>query len=247
LIRNKFIAREGYDFIGADYGQEEYRLIGLFDSKIADFYKSGNNDVHLLTGALLAGKPIDQITSDERKSGKTMNFAVGFGTTAWGLHKNFNMEIEKAKKYLDDFYNKIYTELRDSKKTVGKLAWERGYSRTFLGRKRFFERPSLFSDGKEFEKFYARTEREAFNHIPQGSSADILKLSLCDCFYNNPYGSNWQMLLQVYDEIDSEADKGISEKVEQFIKETMIENLQKYLKDIPAVVDSYRAPFWRKD
>jgi DNA polymerase I len=246
-IRNCFIAREGYKIVAGDFNQEEYRLMGTFEPKMADAFAKGI-DMHTKTTAELYDIPVEEVTKDLRKKGKTYNFAVGYGSTEYGLYKNFDVPMEEGKKFLDKFYNVVYTSLRDVKIAVGEFAWKNGYVKTLGGRKRFFNIPLSFQDRNDMDRRRSKIEREAFNHMIQGTGADVLKESLCDVYYDNPFGSEFRILLQVYDEIVCEVREDLAEEAEQYLKTQMEKNLQKYLGNkVKAVVDTSVTDCWTKD
>jgi DNA polymerase-1 len=244
-IRNCFIARPGYKIVGHDFSQEELRLMSVFEPKLAEAFIRGE-DPHSATAAQLYEKNIEEVTKEERRRGKTLNFAVGYGSTAWGLYKNFKIPQQEGEKLLDRFYNQVYTSLRDVKNKSTELIWKNLVSQTFFGRKRYFKKSSIFETAKEFEKEKAKIGREGFNHTIQGTGADVMKMSLRDIFYQNKWGEDLKILIQVYDEIVCEVKEEYAEEAQKFIYNIMKSNLQKFLNNIPAEVDYYIEPYWKK-
>ena len=246
-IRNCFIAREGYKIVAGDFSQEELRIMSLFEPKMAKAFND-KEDLHARTAAELYAIPIEEVTHDQRSRGKTLNFAISYGSTEFGLYKNFGIPMNEGVVLLDKFYNQVYNSLRDAKEAVGNFAWKNGYVKTLSGRKRFFSIPLSFQDRNDMDRRRSKIERESFNHVIQGSGADVLKESLCSVYYENPFGEELRILLQVYDEIVCEVREDLAEEAEQYLKKQMEKNLQKYLgTKVTAIVDTYIKDFWWKD
>jgi DNA polymerase I len=245
--RSAFIARPGYKIISIDFSQEELRLLAVI-AQVKGMIEAYNNniDLHLKTGAELFEVPLDQVTKEQRRIGKTMNFAVGYGSTEYGLFKNFGIPMDKGREYLDKFYGEVYPEILAAKNGTGKLILDLGWSTTLLGRKRFFERKVFFPGGiREKEKLEAAIIREGFNHIVQGTGAEILKQSLIRIDSENPFGDGLKLLLQVYDEIVCEVAEEIADEALSFISKIMLECETVYLKGIvPAEVDGKISNCW---
>ncbi len=238
--RSAFVSRPGKKLIAVDFSQEELRLMAVI-AQVKGMIEAYNNDIdlHLKTGASLFKIDLDSVTKEQRRIGKTMNFAVGYGSTEYGLFKNFGVPMDEGRKYLKLFYGEVYPEIQKCKNEVGGMILKLGWSTTLLGRKRYFDIPVFFPGGyREKERLEASIIREGFNHIIQGTGAEVLKKSLIDIYYENPFGDGLKILIQVYDEIVCEVDDEIVDEALPFIVNIMVENERKYLKDVvPAVVD----------
>jgi len=247
VYRNAFIARPEHKILAVDFSQEELRLLAKFAGvkKMIDAYVQ-NLDLHAASAANVYGIPIEQVDKDQRQKAKSLNFAVGYGSTEWGLYKNFGIPIEEGRKLLDAFYTDAYPEIRQAQELVGKLIKKHGYSTTMTGRKRFFEEQKFFPGGsRERQKHDAAVVREGFNHIIQGTGADIIKKSLCRIYYENPFGDKLKILIQVYDEIVVEVSDDIAEQAKEFVENIMIETERQYLQDVvPAAVDGKLDKCW---
>jgi DNA polymerase I-like protein with 3'-5' exonuclease and polymerase domains len=134
--------------------------------------------------------------------------------------------------------------LSEFAKLIDDFTWKNRYSVTKLGRRRYFDKKELFADGKEFMKFKSKICRESFNHIIQGTGADIIKLAMCRIYYENPFGDALKIILQVHDELGFYIRKDIIEPAKAFIEKCMLEEEQKFLGRIPAAVESKVAEFW---
>jgi len=243
--------------VAIDFSQEELRLLARIAGvkKMIDAYAK-DVDLHTSTTAHLYELSIDDLqrkvdaedkeAKEMRRRGKTLNFAVGYGSTEWGLYKNFDIPIEEGKVLLNKFYTDLYPEIEACKQLVGKKIQQLGYSMTLFGRKRFFEIKNFFPGGyKEAEKYKASVLREGFNHIIQGTGAEIIKKALCRIYYENPFGDKLKILLQVYDEIVCEAADDVAEDAKVFIETIMLECEREYLNEIvPAKVDGKIRPYW---
>lgn len=245
--RSPFEAREGYYILGVDFSQEELRLMAKVTKakNMIEAYKNGE-DLHTRTASEIFEVPVEQVTKEQRYKGKTANFAVGYGSTEYGLYKNFGIPLKEGKEVLDKFYNKAYPEIRDFKASIGEVIWSKEFSTTLTGRKRYFQKPKIFADGNERERFKSSTLRELLNHIIQGTGADIIKKALCRIYYENPFGSKLKILMQVYDEIVCEVSEDIAEEAKEFVCRVMKEVEEEYLEGIvPAEVSAELERYWK--
>jgi DNA polymerase I len=229
--RSAFIGGENELILSADYSQAELRLMGAISGE-PEFIKAFQNniDMHIVTATKLFKCGIEEITSDLRKSGKTLNFAVGYGSSEYGLWKNFDIPLEDGRTYLADYY-KGYPVLKVFTENVGNTVIKLGYSTTLCGRKRYFITKGLENwqlDG---------IKREGTNHCVQGSLSDIVKLAMISIFYNNPFGKLLKIVSQVHDEIVIKIHKDIKEDAEKFVRDCMLKAEQPFLGNIPAQVD----------
>ncbi len=244
--RSGFIAALGYSFINMDYSQQEFRLAGAVSKEqvIIDAYLNGA-DMHTATAALIYKKGLEDISGKERNFGKTLNFAILYGTTEWGLKKNLNISIDEAINIIKIFYAG-YPTLSSFKKMAEDRILELGYSITPLGRRRYFDKRPIFATPKELERFESQIRREGFNHIIQGGGADITKLALAKMFYNNPFGDRFKIILQVHDEIGAEVEDSIIQDAIEYMKFSMESVFTPFLCGIPAKVEYKVGKVWKK-
>jgi DNA polymerase-1 len=246
-FRKNFIARPGYKIITADYNQQEYRLAGATsgDEKIIHAYKQGH-DIHTATASIAFDKSLDQVTKEERTNGKKINFLTLYGGSPKKLHKILGFPMDKATDIINKL-NSSYSKLNLFRERYGEMAFEKGYSVTLLGRKRWFNKPKIYPSDKEYDIVKSRIKRQGYNTLIQGTGADIVKLAMVSCFYNNPFGlDKFRILLQVHDEIVFEVAEEIVEQAVPFIKTCMEDAEQQFLGEIPAVVEISVDNFWRK-
>ena len=235
--RNPFIPQEGWSFINPDYSQMELRLTGAVSGETKMIYAYKNSaDIHKLTASLLFHKNIDEVTKEERGTGKTLNFAILYGTSEFGLKKNLGISVDEARSLIDGFFAG-YPKLSAFKEMAEEQMLKLGYSITPLGRRRYIQPKPLFTDAYGLKNWRAKQLREGFNHIIQGGSADIVKLAINNIFYKNPFGELLRILHQVHDEILVEARDDIAKDASEFIKYEMESVEQKFLGEIPALVD----------
>ncbi|MEA5496720.1 DNA polymerase I [Limnoraphis robusta] len=254
-IRQAFIPEPGWVLIAADYSQIELRILAhLSDEPILVEAYQNNRDIHTVTAQFLFEKdnPTD-VTPEERRFGKTINFGVIYGMGALRFSREMKVNTNKAKEFIERFnqqYEKLFKYLEQQKKT----AISQGYVTTLLGRRRYFhfESPSLKElKGSPLEHIDldllksigqndAQLLRAAANAPIQGSSADIIKIAMVklkDVLQN--YTA--KLLLQVHDELVLEVPPEEWEELQPKIKQTM-ENA--YSLKVPLLVEIHAGENW---
>lgn len=243
--RESFIARPDYVWLSHDYSQQEFRLTGAVtgEPKIIEAYQQGA-DMHTATASIIYNKPLKDIEKKERFVGKTANFAILYGGTEYTLGKNLGLSQEKALEILEDFKRgfPVFTAFKEAAEN---MIIKLGFSTTKLGRRRYMTPKPLYQTANEYVRWVNRQKREGFNHIIQGGAADITKIAMVNIYNKNPFGDKFRLLIQVHDELDSEAHKSIWEDAREFVKEEMLAAEQPFLKDIPAAVDSQHGEYWK--
>lgn len=242
--RECFYPDPGFVFAAADYSQQEYRLAGSIsrDPVIINAYKNGS-DMHTATAKILYGR--DDITKDERNRGKTVNFAILYGSTEFGLKHNLDISIDEAVTIINNFWDG-YKNLSDFMKFAGKKILELGYSSTPLGRRRYNLAKPLYADSKQIVKWQNRVLREGRNFIIQGGGADMLKIAMVECFERNPFGDKFRLCLQIHDELIAQVHESIKEEGLKFMMDVMEEVEQRFLGEIPALVEGELKDRWSK-
>ncbi len=246
--RNCFIARPGYKLITADYSQAELRLMAAVsgETKMIEAFMKGE-DIHAKTASILFQKPIEEITKEERSKGKTINFAIIYGASAYRISiTNDNITKEEAQHFLNMFFAG-YPQLAIFLNAIGKGVWDRKYSRTPYGRARYFEDRTYFAEENEYYKFMARVKREGINHITQGGSADALKIAMVEVFYNLSFDhDDFRFLIQVHDEVVVEVKEELVDEAIPYLVGCMERGEARFLNGIPATVDYKVLDFWSK-
>jgi DNA polymerase-1 len=252
-IRKAFLPEEGWSLISADYSQIELRILTHLcgEEVLVEAYRNGD-DVHALTARLLLEK--DEVSADERRLGKTINFGVIYGMGAQRLARETALSQAQAKEFLS-LYKQRYPKVFAFLELQERLALSRGYVETILGRRR----PFAFDphglgrlrgkDPLEIELEVARRAgmeaqqlRAAANAPIQGSSADIIKLAMVRLHHELiARHLPARLLLQVHDELVLEAAPEALEVVRQLTKTTMEGALQL---SVPLVVETGVGPNW---
>lgn len=231
--RSPFVARDGYLLATCDYSNIELRIIGEAskEPKFIDAFKNGK-DLHKVTASHIFQVPYEHVTKDHRKIGKHLNFAVVYGTSARGMSYNFRIPEEEAREYLTRFFTQ-FNVLKYFLDKFGEICLKKGYSVTLGGRRRFL---SYMIDPKSQAQFKElnRARRQGVNHLPQGTSADMIKKALIYLYYDNPFGfDKLRPLLTVHDEIVVEFKEDILEEAKEFINKCLRKAGEDYLKIIP--------------
>jgi DNA polymerase-1 len=237
-IRKAFLPQEGWTLLSADYSQIELRILTHLSGEevLLQAYRDGD-DVHALTARLLLDK--DEVSADERRLGKTINFGVIYGMGAQRFARETGVSQSEAKEFLSKYkqrYPKVFAFLELQER----LALSQGYVETILGRRRpfHFDRNGLGRlsgmDPLEINLDVARRGgmeaqqlRAAANAPIQGSSADIIKLAMVQLqaeLENKNLPA--RLLLQVHDELVLEAEPEALAVVEQLVVHTMKNAIQ---------------------
>jgi len=244
--RNAFKSRPDYSFVRMDYSQIELRIIGEA-SKEPKFIEAFKNkqDLHLATASAIFELPQDEITSAQRSIAKSLNFAVIYGTTARGLAFNFGIPEADAKIYLKRYFDS-YPFLKKFILDFGAQCIKRGFSTTMGKRKRYLVFPIKTTEREHF-RIMSKVHRQAVNHLPQGTSADMIKKALINLYYNNPFGyDKLRSILTVHDEIVIEIHDSILEEGVEFCKKCMIDAGEEFLKIIPVECSTTIGKQWMK-
>ena len=252
-IRKAFLPQEGWRLISADYSQIELRILTHLSGEevLVNAYQQGD-DVHALTARLLLEK--EDITPDERRLGKTINFGVIYGMGAQRFARETGVSQAQAKEFLSKYkqrYPKVFAFLELQER----LALSQGYVETILGRRRPFPfdpnglgrlrgKDPLAIDLEVARRggLEAQQLRAAANAPIQGSSADIIKVAMVQLHHTlESTGLAARLLLQVHDELVLEAAPEALDQVLKLTRETM-ENAVKL--SVPLVVETGVGPNW---
>lgn len=197
-IRKAFVARDGFRFLGIDYSQMELRIMADMsnDTLLIKDFKDGI-DVHTSTAARVLNKDIEDITKKERSLGKTVNFAVLFGQSAYGLANLLDIDPNIASEYIQNYF-KHYIGVENYIRSLEQEACAKGYVQSMFGTTRHI-------DGLKSKNFKVRkaSQREAVNMPIQGTEADIMKLAMIelDNLIEKEFNGDAFILLQIHDEL----------------------------------------------
>ena len=216
-IRSAFIPTPGYELIAADYSQIELRVVACLarDKAMIEAFKNGE-DIHARTAAEIFHVKQSEVTKDQRRKAKAVNFGIVYGQTPYGLSQTLDINVEEAGKYIRDYFD-VHVGIKNYINEMIDLAHTEGYVETLFGTRRYL--PNVNSH----MRFIAESEeRMAINMPVQGTAAEILKLAMIELErkLEKEYPDS-KILLTVHDELVLEAPKKISAKVEQLLQETM--------------------------
>ncbi|WP_433550788.1 DNA polymerase I [Micromonospora zamorensis] len=217
-IRRAFVVGEGYEcLLTADYSQIEMRIMAHLssDDALIDAFNSGA-DFHAATASSVFGVPLDQVTPDQRRKIKAMNYGLAYGLSAFGLSQQLGINTEEARGLMENYFAG-FGGVRDYLHQVVARARQDGYTSTILGRRRYL--PDLVSDNRQRRDI---AERMALNAPIQGSAADIIKVAMLhvDTALGEA-GLRSRMLLQVHDELVFEVAPGEREALEALVRHEM--------------------------
>ncbi|WP_030489061.1 DNA polymerase I [Micromonospora chokoriensis] len=217
-IRRAFVVGEGYEsLLTADYSQIEMRIMAHLssDDALIDAFNSGA-DFHAATASSVFGVPLDEVTADQRRKIKAMNYGLAYGLSAFGLSQQLSISTEEARGLMENYFAG-FGGVRDYLQQVVARARQDGYTSTILGRRRYL--PDLVSDNRQRRDI---AERMALNAPIQGSAADIIKVAMLhvDTALGDA-GLRSRMLLQVHDELVFEVAPGEREALEALVRREM--------------------------
>jgi DNA polymerase-1 len=238
-IRDAFVAAPGYKLLSADYSQIELRLAAHMADvpQLKDAFRSGV-DIHSLTAEELFGT----VDRDTRNQAKTINFAILYGSSAWGIAGRLGVPKDEGKAIIDRYFER-FPGIRTFIHNTLALARERGFTETLFGRKTHFM-PNIRSPNPSIR---AGAERAAINAPIQGTSADLIKRAMArmDDALRDAGLDGVRMLLQVHDELVFEVPDGEEERAAEVIKRVMAEAAQPAITlDVPLDVEVGWGAHW---
>jgi DNA polymerase-1 len=230
-FRKAFISESGKIFVSADYSQIDLRVLAHIsrDKKLIDAFNEGT-DIHAATAKEIFNIKKSEILPDSlRNAAKSINFGIVYGISPFGLSKQLNIPVAKAKEYIDGYLEK-YKGVKTWMKLIVEQALNDGYVTTITGRVRYI--PELHSSNVQVRN---AGERMTLNTHIQGSSADIIKIAMID-IYNEVKIKGYKSLtiLHVHDDLLLEVPLEDKETIISVIKDKM-ENAVKL--DVPLLVD----------
>ena len=230
-IRQAFIAPKGCKIISADYSQIELRIMAHLsqDESLLNAF-AHDKDIHRVTAGEILGKAESEVTNEERRRAKAVNFGLIYGMSAFGLSKQINIPRKEAQFYIDRYFER-YPGVQQYMEQTRQLAAEQGYVETLSGRRLYL--PKIRSTNG-IEKRGA--ERAAINAPMQGTAADIIKTAMIKMseWIKNQSTDNIKMVMQVHDELVFEIKDAFVEQYCTEIKKIM-ENC--YQLSVPLKVD----------
>ncbi|MGD0708613.1 MAG: DNA polymerase I [Anaerolineaceae bacterium] len=239
-VRRAFVASPGWVLLSIDYSQIELRLVAQMsgDKAMLDAFRAGQ-DIHATTAAAVLNIPIDQVTKDQRRHAKAINFGLIYGMSAFGLTRTTDLTLAEAENFVRGYFQQ-FPGVKKYLDGIRRLAASQGYVETLLGRRRYF--PNLKSGSNK--NIVAREEREAINAPIQGTAADIMKLAMIRvpaALQKAKLPSH--LLLQVHDELVLECPPGDLKQTAAVVQQVM-ENA--YPLDIPLTTEARSGKNWEE-
>ena len=214
-IRKAFVAPKGRVLLAADYSQIELRLMAHFsqDEALVDAFKHGQ-DVHRRTAAEVLGIPLEEVSSNQRRQAKAVNFGLLYGMSEFGLTRQLGFSREESRSYIGKYFQR-YPGVLEYMERTRQVAREQGFVETILGRRLYT--PDIMASNKMVKQ---GAERAAINAPLQGSAADIIKMAMIEVDKILPKDQA-KMLLQVHDELVFEANEAIADELAVKLQEVM--------------------------
>ena len=238
-VRQAFIARDGYTVVAADYSQIELRIMAHLskDEGLLNAFANGL-DVHKATAAEVFGESLDEVTDNQRRSAKAINFGLIYGMSAFGLGKQLNISRNDAQAYMDKYFVR-YPGVLDYMETTRAFAKEHGYVTTVFDRRLYLPDIKATNGARR-----AGAERAAINAPMQGTAADIIKkamIAVSKWMQQLENKNDVAMIMQVHDELVFEIK---NEKVEEYVDiiNGLMENCVNL--DVPLVVEAGTGKNW---
>ncbi|WP_322806103.1 DNA polymerase I [Thermanaerothrix sp.] len=218
LVRRAFIAAPGKVLISVDYSQIELRIVAHIsgDEAMINAFLAGQ-DIHAATAAAIYGVPLDQVTKEQRRHAKAINFGLIYGMSPYGLTRTTDLTLAEAENFVQAYFRQ-FPRVKDYIENTRALAARQGYVETLLGRRRYF--PNLKNPPNPAVR--QREEREAINAPIQGTAADIMKIAMVRLpAALEDAGLSARLLLQVHDELVLECPAEEKESTARVVKNVM--------------------------
>ena len=216
-IREAFVPAPGMRLIAADYSQIELRIMAHLsaDEGLLDAFEKGE-DVHRATAAEVFGTPVEDVSSDQRRSAKAINFGLIYGMSAFGLARQLGIERRQAQEYIDLYFER-YPGVRAFMDAIRAKVREERFVETVFGRRLFLADISSSNHARR-----QAAERAAINAPMQGTAADLIKLAMLSVDeWLRENGCGARIIMQVHDELVLEAPESDTESVAKTVAELM--------------------------
>lgn len=238
MVRHAFIAAPGCELLAVDYSQVELRIVAHMaqDEAMIAAFQAGQ-DIHATTAAAIYGIDLLEVSKEQRRHAKAINFGLIYGMSAFGLTRTTDLTLAEAEDFVREYF-KRFPGVKNYLDGIRKKAADQGYVETLLGRRRYF--PNL-KDPRN-RQLQMREEREAINAPIQGTAADIIKIAMLELPKAiKKKGLEAKLLLQVHDELVLECQEDILLKTAEVVKQVM-ENA--YQLDVPLKTDARYGKNW---
>lgn len=238
LVRNGFVASPGCSLVAVDYSQIELRVAAHMaqDQAMLEAFRQ-EKDIHTTTAAAIHNIPLENVTEEQRREAKAINFGLIYGMSAYGLTQTTDLTLAEAETFVETYFER-FPGIKNYLDKIKEQAKEQGYVETLLGRKRYFPRLATTTD----YNLRRREEREAINAPIQGTAADIMKLAMIAVKEELTKSNlSTRILLQVHDELVLESTQ---EEVGETIALVQSAMEEVYSLDIPLSTDAKYGESW---
>ncbi|EHK9017463.1 DNA polymerase I [Vibrio vulnificus] len=237
-IRQAFVAPHGYKILAVDYSQIELRIMAHLsgDQALLDAFQQGK-DIHAATAAEIMGVSIEQVSSEQRRRAKAVNFGLIYGMSAFGLAKQLGIPRGEAQAYMDKYFERYPGVMQYMEDTRSNAA-QHGYVETIFGRR--LHLPEITSSNVMRRK---AAERAAINAPMQGTAADIIKkaMLLVDQWIQEEGNGRVKLLMQVHDELVFEVEESCLTEIESKVQQLMESAAQL---NVPLVAEAGHGDNW---
>ncbi|EIN9357274.1 DNA polymerase I [Vibrio vulnificus] len=237
-IRQAFVAPHGYKILAVDYSQIELRIMAHLsgDQALLDAFQQGK-DIHAATAAEIMGVSIEQVSSEQRRRAKAVNFGLIYGMSAFGLAKQLGIPRGEAQAYMDKYFERYPGVMQYMEDTRSNAA-QHGYVETIFGRR--LHLPEITSRNVMRRK---AAERAAINAPMQGTAADIIKkaMLLVDQWIQEEGNGRVKLLMQVHDELVFEVEESCLTEIESKVQQLMESAAQL---NVPLVAEAGNGDNW---
>ncbi|EHJ03960.1 DNA polymerase I [Marinobacter sp. DSM 26671] len=237
-IRQAFLAPEGYKLVAADYSQIELRIMAHLsgDKGLLKAFEKGE-DIHKATASEVFGVSLDDVSSDQRRSAKAINFGLIYGMSAFGLSRQLDVERKLAQEYIDRYFER-YPGVLKYMDNIRKQAHDDGFVETLFGRRLYL--PEINARNKQLQQ---AAERTAINAPMQGTAADIIKRAMVDVenWLLKEHADEARMTMQVHDELILEVKESALDKIRSGLEKRMSAAAEL---DVPLLVEAGVGDNW---
>ena len=237
-IRQAFVAQHGWKILAVDYSQIELRIMAHLsgDKALLEAFQQGK-DIHAATAAEIIGVNIEDVTSEQRRRAKAVNFGLIYGMSAFGLAKQLGIPRGEAQHYMDTYFER-YPGVMQYMEDTRSAASEQGFVETIYGRR--LHLPEIQSRNGMRRK---AAERAAINAPMQGTAADIIKkaMLLVDEWIQAEGDGRVKLLMQVHDELVFEVEESSLAEIESKVQELMESAADL---DVPLVAEAGHGDNW---
>jgi DNA polymerase-1 len=216
-IRQAFVAQAGYHWLSFDYAQIELRIMAHLseDEKLLNAF-ANDEDIHQVTAAEVFGVALENVSSEQRRRAKAVNFGLIYGMQAFGLSKQLGIKRGEAQIYIDTYFAR-YPKVAQFMETTRELAKTQGFVETIFGRRLYI--PEIHS--RTATKL-AYAERSAINAPMQGTAADIIKFAMLKTQpWTQTHQNAVKLLMQVHDELVFEVADNLVDEAKQVLADLM--------------------------